>query len=349
MLLLVVLLRMDNLAQLWAAFKGAEVLVLLGAALLNALNIQLKVIRWQVLLATRGYHYPAAAAWRAILPSMYIGMLTPGRVGDVLRVQYTRRDIDVPYAEGLAIIVMDRFCDLYVLLGFVVAGVAHFANVLRGDLGWMTWLAVGTIAVLPLLLLVKGPADRLLEAVYQRLSKNTERGPEGGRRFLVALRAQLGRRLLLTLPLTVGAFLVHYLVGCAGTGSESELRRRDVHVGHHQLAQFAAHQHVGGRGARVVHGAGVPDLGLQRTTRSGLRAAGFCGGVSGHHVGRLRGLADVSATSSANSSARAETAPEQRMSDIGLRGDSGSARGRTDVQGCRQALRSVDNSEPETR
>ncbi len=213
MLLLVVLLRMDNLAQLWAAFKGAEVLVLLGAALLNALNIQLKVIRWQVLLATRGYHYPAAAAWRAILPSMYIGMLTPGRVGDVLRVQYTRRDIDVPYAEGLAIIVMDRFCDLYVLLGFVVDGVAHFANVLRGDLGWMTWLAVGTIAVLPLLLLVKGPADRLLEAVYQRLSKNTERGPEGGRRFLVALRAQLGRRLLLTLPLTVGAFLVHYLQG----------------------------------------------------------------------------------------------------------------------------------------
>jgi len=213
LLLLVVLLRMDNRAQLWAVFKRADVLVLIGAALLNALNIQLKVIRWQVLLATRGFRYSTAAAWRAVLPSMYISMLTPGRVGDVLRVQYIRRDIDVPYAEGLAIIVMDRLCDVYVLLGFVVAGVAHYASVMRGDLGWITWAAVATIAAVPLLLLVKGPVDRVLEAVYARVSKNAQRGPEGARAFLEALRAQLGRRLLLTVPLTVGAFLVHYLQG----------------------------------------------------------------------------------------------------------------------------------------
>lgn len=217
LLLVVVLLRIGEPERLLEVLRGTNWPILVGAALLNGVNIHLKVIRWQVLLGTRGHRYPTKSAWRAILPSMYIGMLTPGRVGDVLRVQYMRHDLEMTYAEGLAIIVMDRFCDLYVLLGFVVCGVAHFAKVLTGQLGFLTWIAVAGTALAPLVFLIRGPMDRLLEAVYRRVAK--QRSPDGARTFLAALRAQLGRRLLLTVPLTVGAFLVQYLQGWLAAGA----------------------------------------------------------------------------------------------------------------------------------
>ena len=217
LLLVVVLLRIGEPERLLDVLRGTQWPVLVGAATLNAINIHLKVMRWQVLLGTRGHRYATKDAWRAILPSMYIGMLTPGRVGDVLRVQYMRHDLSMSYAEGLAIVVMDRFCDLYVLLGFVVCGVAHFAHVLTGQLGFLTWIAVGGTALAPLVFLVKGPMDRLLEAVYARVAK--QRSPEGARTFLAALRAQLGRRLLLTVPLTAGAFLIQYLQGYLAAGA----------------------------------------------------------------------------------------------------------------------------------
>lgn len=217
LLLVAVLWRIEEPRRLLEVLSKSSWPVLFGAALLNAVNIHLKVMRWQVLLGTRGHRYPTGRAWRAILPSMYIGMLTPGRVGDVLRVQYMRRDLGMSYPEGLAIVVMDRFCDLYVLLGFVGFGVAHFAHVLTGQLGFLTWVAVIVTAVAPLGLLVRGPVDRFLAAVYRRVAK--QRSREGADQFLSALRAQLGRGLLTTVPLTVGAFSVQYFQGWLAAGA----------------------------------------------------------------------------------------------------------------------------------
>src|SRR5438105_4052378 len=82
------------------------------ALLLNFAAIYFKVVRWQIFLRTRGIVYSHSRAWGAFLSSLYVGLLTPGRVGDVLRIQYLRADLDVPYAEGLASIVIDRLCDV---------------------------------------------------------------------------------------------------------------------------------------------------------------------------------------------------------------------------------------------
>jgi uncharacterized protein (TIRG00374 family) len=121
------------------AVRAASFWPLAGATLLNFANVHLKVIRWQVLLKTRGITYGTRRAWSAFLTSVYVGMLTPGRVGDVLRIQYLRHDRGVPYAEGLASIVMDRLCDLYVLAVFVAFGVIRYSPVIAGRLAWITW------------------------------------------------------------------------------------------------------------------------------------------------------------------------------------------------------------------
>ena len=63
-----------------------------SSMLLNALNYYFKVLRWDVLLAARGLHYSRLRAWTSFLSSGYVGLLTPGRVGDLLRIQYLRHD-----------------------------------------------------------------------------------------------------------------------------------------------------------------------------------------------------------------------------------------------------------------
>jgi uncharacterized protein (TIRG00374 family) len=171
--------------------------------------VHLKVVRWRQLLEGRGYRYPLGRSYAAVLSSLYLGMLTPGRVGDVLRVQYVKREIQVPYVEGLAVTVMDRFCDLYVLAAVVALGTVHFAAALDSNLVYLSWVSVAIAAVAPSLFLFKGPAE-LLGRVLGRL---TDRWHASLSALLVALRALIGKAILVAIPLTVGSFAINYLQG----------------------------------------------------------------------------------------------------------------------------------------
>jgi uncharacterized protein (TIRG00374 family) len=210
-LLVLVIVKMPDRAAIGRVLASAALGPLAFATLLNLANIYLKVIRWQVLLRTRDIHYPTRRAFPAFLSSVYIGMLTPGRVGDVLRVQYLRAELGVPYAEGLASIVMDRLCDLYVLVVFVAVGIVRYSPVIMGRLAGVTWGGVALIIVAPLIFLIPGVAERWIGRIYARLAG--ERGAGGFDRFLAALRANVGRPLLTTVPLTAAAFLVNYVQG----------------------------------------------------------------------------------------------------------------------------------------
>jgi uncharacterized membrane protein YbhN (UPF0104 family) len=88
--------------------------------------------------------------------------------------------------------------------------VARYSSVVVGQLAWITWVGVALTALGPLLFLVPGLAEKTMGAVYARFAKGD---PEGLSRFLAALRANVGRPLLATIPLTVATFVVNYVQG----------------------------------------------------------------------------------------------------------------------------------------
>jgi uncharacterized membrane protein YbhN (UPF0104 family) len=210
-LLVLVIARIPDRRAILAAVVAAHAWPLVLALLLNVLNIHLKVVRWKAILRVRGIHYGTRRAWVSFLTSLYLGLLTPGRVGDLLRAQYLRHDLEVPYAEGVASVVVDRLCDLYVLVVFVAVGCVRYAPVLTGGLAWITWAGVVATALGPLVLIVPGVAEAVLGRAFARLSPDG--GDDGLARFLAAVRANVGRPLLFTLPLTVATFVVNYLQG----------------------------------------------------------------------------------------------------------------------------------------
>ncbi len=215
LLLGLILWRLHDAPALLDTLAAADGWGLLAAVALGAVPLHAKLWRWRILLGTGlGRPYATGRAYRAFLPSLYLGMVTPGRVGDVLRVQYLRHDLELPYAEGLAVSVLDRLCDVYVLLAFVVAGVAHFATVITGRLAQVTWGGMALVAVAPALLLVPG----LVEGMGRRLWKpnagaDSKDEASGVERFVGALRRVMraGRAMLPALLLTAVAFLANYV------------------------------------------------------------------------------------------------------------------------------------------
>jgi uncharacterized protein (TIRG00374 family) len=209
-MLVLLVVRLPEPARLWRDVLAADPLLLSAALLANGLAILLKVQRWQIMLRARGHRYASKDAWLAFCASLYLGMVTPGRVGDALRVQYLRHDLGVRYAEGIASVVMDRLCDLHVLAALVTLALFGYGHALGASLASLSWAVVAVTLLCPLVLLVPGVSERLFSRVYRRFAGT---GDDGLSHFLGALRAQLGRPLLQTVPLTVVCFLVTFVQG----------------------------------------------------------------------------------------------------------------------------------------
>ncbi len=211
-LLIVVLARMKDREAVFEMFRSALGWEIGVALALNFLAIHVKVLRWNVLLRARGIVFPMRRAWSSFLASSYVGMLTPGRVGDVLRVEYLRHDKGVPYAEGLASVVMDRLCDLYVLAAFVALAIVRFRTIVAGQLAVVTWITMALTVLGPLLFLIPGLAERVAARVYSRLVKGP--GAETGfTQFLAAMRGSIGPVLWAAIPLTVLGFGINFAQG----------------------------------------------------------------------------------------------------------------------------------------
>jgi uncharacterized protein (TIRG00374 family) len=208
LLLVWVIWRFADIPTLVDTFARARPLPIIGAILLNALVIHLKVWRWRDLLRAVDVPLSVGEAYRAFLPSLYLGLVTPGRVGDALRIQYLKRDHAVGYSDGLAVSIVDRLCDVYVLLGFVAFGVVRLANAVSAPLAQTTWIAVVAVALAPLLLFVRNVAEPAAQWLYGRFSDGKTH--EGLSVFFESLRRQVGPRVLAPLALTFIAFVLNY-------------------------------------------------------------------------------------------------------------------------------------------
>ncbi|HEX2735051.1 MAG TPA: lysylphosphatidylglycerol synthase transmembrane domain-containing protein [Polyangiaceae bacterium] len=212
LLLLVVLYKLPDRRALWHELEQAVGWQLALAIALNGLITYFKVARWRALLKTRNIDYAFSKAWMAFTAVLYVGLLTPGRLGDVLRVRYVRATTGAPYSDGLASIAVDRICDLYVLVGFVALGMVRLGSALSGEFARVTWLGLAGAILGPLLLLIPGLGDRLMREVYRRLAKQDKDG-EGMDRFLASLRTQALRGASRAVPLTALAFMGNYVQG----------------------------------------------------------------------------------------------------------------------------------------
>ncbi|MGC8865817.1 MAG: lysylphosphatidylglycerol synthase transmembrane domain-containing protein [Bacteroidales bacterium] len=101
----------------------------LAASLPGVLIIlYIKAYRWHLLLRQKAIHFSPQKSYIAYLTSFFIGLLTPGRFGEIVKVYYVRALPEAGLFKSFQTVIADRFYDLYFLLS---AGLISYLLIFR--------------------------------------------------------------------------------------------------------------------------------------------------------------------------------------------------------------------------
>jgi uncharacterized protein (TIRG00374 family) len=209
-ILALILLRLDLKATA-EALAGVHWGYLLLALAANPLLFGLKAWRWRVLLRLQDIDYAWHDAFLAFVAGLFLGLITPGRVGEMGKALYLKQDCDVAIGAGMASVLMDRLFDLYTILVLGTIGLAWFQLL-------PTWalalVAAGTVLalMLPVALLSERLATWGLEIIRRMPFLRRFHGQlvEGTGRFQAGLRPLITYRSTVPLALTLVAYSLFF-------------------------------------------------------------------------------------------------------------------------------------------
>jgi uncharacterized protein (TIRG00374 family) len=209
-ILALILLKLDLKATI-ATLAGVRWGYLLLAVAVNPLLFGIKAWRWRELLHMQAIGYPWIDAFLAFVAGLFLGLVTPGRVGEMGKALYLKQDLDVPVSEGLANVLMDRLFDLYTILVLGAAGMVWF----RLLPGWALALIVAGVVgalLMPAALLSERLAAYGLRLVHQLpfLRRFDARLTGATGRFQRGLRPLLAPGMVVPLGLTLLAYALFF-------------------------------------------------------------------------------------------------------------------------------------------
>jgi len=96
--------------------------------------------------------------------AMYIGALTPGRIGDFIKIFYLKGD-NYPFGKAFATVLLDRLFDLVSLLLLGYAGMLLFITFFEGAIIILSCIFVGTVLLILFFLFKKDFSAGILEYI----------------------------------------------------------------------------------------------------------------------------------------------------------------------------------------
>ncbi len=119
--ILVIILLKINISQLVDMLFHINISYLLLAVILNIPQLFFKSYRWNFLLKQQGINYSSLQSFRVYLSSVYIGVVTPGRIGEFVKTLYLKSDKGISLSKGFSSVLLDRLFDLYflIIMGFL--------------------------------------------------------------------------------------------------------------------------------------------------------------------------------------------------------------------------------------
>lgn len=113
--------RLD-LTRIVATLRGVEIGLVLLAVALNFPMLAFKVQRWRGLLRAADIHYAFVPAALSYCGTIFLGLVTPGKIGEFAKALHVSRDCDVPAKVVFPSVLADRLFDLYALMATCAIG-----------------------------------------------------------------------------------------------------------------------------------------------------------------------------------------------------------------------------------
>lgn len=127
--LLAWLITRADWGQLHAYIAGANLHYLFIMPVFTVAMVAVRAWRWNRLLSVHGVAFSPCRAWTAYAAGVFLGVFTPGRLGDLAKALYARDERGLPWSQALAGAVLDRLFDVACMGLVALWALAH--------LGWM--------------------------------------------------------------------------------------------------------------------------------------------------------------------------------------------------------------------
>jgi len=219
-----ILLRID-LKEALATLKQVNLWFVLLSIGIQLVALVVATTRWQVILRRLNIHLPFHRSFIHQLIGTSAALLTPGQLGEFVKIAYHRRE-GFPAAESALSVVLDRLCDLFVLLAFGFLALVVLIGIppvwVAAILAAFAALAVGVIVFLRkkqnishwlASLFVRMSPKSYKEAVRQNAERLAERVTGFDRQFIATiLGISLGNYALLLMRVYAIILAVHIVM-----------------------------------------------------------------------------------------------------------------------------------------
>jgi uncharacterized protein (TIRG00374 family) len=208
--LLVILIARLDLNRVCQVFADADPRLMVLSITAVVPLILVKTIRWQGILRAQAIRFALWPALLAYFSSLFIGFLTPGRLGEFSRALHIQRDQDIPFAQAVSSVLADRLFDLYALLS---VGSAALLTLALGTGEILVVILLIVLLTLPLILFLHGAAFAWIQRIGSKLGTVGRKlfAPDG---ILPGIRAGLRQLtwqwMLFSIALTVLAYGIFF-------------------------------------------------------------------------------------------------------------------------------------------
>ena len=168
LLLFVYIIATLDLSLLGQHLRSANWWLLACAFLLNIPMVYLKSYRWKKILSNQGIYITSHKSFSYYISSLYLGFITPGRVGEISRLYYLKKDYTKKnYGELLSSVVLDRLFDLYLLVILTIIGFLYLS--LEVEISYQ-FLFLSLFFVAPYLVIKLGVVNILIHTLARKYS-----------------------------------------------------------------------------------------------------------------------------------------------------------------------------------
>lgn len=161
-LFIIILSRVD-LNNIWQNIKNINPLYLIIAALLDFPLLFFKAWCWNYIKKQQKIKYSLKDSFLMYGSGLYIGTLTPGKLGELAKIFYLKKD-GHSTGKSLVNVVLDRLSDFVFLLGFIFVGSLLFYNLFHKQI--LTPLIIFFLLIFLFLIFLK---LGLIRAIFKKL------------------------------------------------------------------------------------------------------------------------------------------------------------------------------------
>ena len=208
LIILVIILSKIDIILLKDEILKTNLPFLFIAMALNIPHLFIKSYRWNLMLKQQNICFSPMQTFFAYMSSLYIGFITPGRLGEFVKVLYLKSGRGISISKGFSSVLGDRLFDLYLLI--VLGSIGLWKFDVLGELSDVFLVFTIIVLLSPLIMLNKKLTGKLIKILYNLavIKKVKDKIEESFEEFFDGLNQLINLQLLVSGLLTfIGYFM----------------------------------------------------------------------------------------------------------------------------------------------